>query len=529
VRTLRLTALILVLGGSLPGESAGSLSRKARKAEAAGDPAAAFLYYAQAAALEPTNDTYWLRSQALRRQALLASPSLPPQLGAADESGEPPGDEFLGKITLGELEEARRPQPPIELEGSPGKKSFELTGDTRQLYERVAQAYGLKAVFDPEYPPGPALSLRIENAGYEEALRIVGAATSSFLAPISPRLFFVAKDTVQKRQDYEQTMAIVIPLPEPVSVQEAQELARAVQQVMEIQRLVIDSQQRAVLIRDRVSRVRPAQLLFEQMLHRRPEVVVELEFLEVADSSSINYGLRLPASFPLAMLGRFWNVAGEIAQGTAYAAFGGGATLIGLGLADAELFASMTRSSSELLLKSTLRSVHGQPATLHVGDKYPIMTAGYFGPIEGEGQVYTPPPSFNFEDLGMVVKVTPYVHGVEEVTLEVETEFKVLAGQAINGIPVIANRRFQGTTRLRNGEWAIVAGLVRSQEVRALSGLIGISQIPLLGPLFRQNSRESQSGQTVIVLKPRLVSLPPTESVTVPVWTGPEARPRVPI
>jgi general secretion pathway protein D len=531
VRRLAVALLISVLAGALAAaETARSLARKARQAEAAGELAAASGYYAQAAALDPSNRRYWLRSVALRRQALAAERSLPAALARAGHPGrEAASDEFLGRITPGDLEEARRLAPPPELEGSPEKRSFELKGNARQLWERSAQAYGLTAVFDPEYPPGPSVSLRIESAGFRDALRIVAAATGSFLVPLGPRLFFVAKDTPQKRQEFEPAMAIVIPIPEPVSVQETQELARAIQQAMEIPRLVIDSQKRLVLIRDRVSRVRPAQLLFEQMMRRRPEVVVDVEFVEIAENSSLSYGLRLPGSFPLAMLGKFLNVTGEIPKNVAYATFGGGATLIGLGLADAELLASMTHSSSALLLRAELRSVHGQPATLHVGDKFPIMTVGYFGRVEGEGRVYTPPPSFNFEDLGMVVKVTPYVHGTSEVTLEVETEFKVLAGEALNGIPVISNRKFQGTTRLRNGEWAVIAGLVRSEEVRALAGLAGLSQVPLLGPLLRQNTRERQSSQILIVLKPRLVSLPPTETVTIPVWTGTEARPLLPM
>lgn len=525
-----LLLLFWLVGLLAAAETARSLARKARQAEAAGELAAASGYYAQAAALDPSNRRYWLRSVALRRQALAAAPSLAPALARSNTTDqEAPSGEFLGRITEAELEEARRLAPPPELEGLPERKSFELRGNARQVWERTAEAYGLRAIFDPEYPPGPSVSIRVESAGFREALRIVAAATGSFLVPLGPRLFFVARDTPQKRQELEPAMAIVIPIPEPVSVQETQEMARAIQQAMEIPRLVIDSQKRMVLIRDRVSRVRPAQLLFEQMMRRRAEVVVEVEFVEITENSSLSYGLRLPGSFPLAMLGKFWNVVGDFPKNLAYATLGGGASLIGLGLADAELLASMTRSSSALLLKSELRSVHGQPATLHVGDKFPIMTVGYFGRVEGEGRVYTPPPAFNFEDLGIVVKVTPYVHGTSEVTLEVETEFKLLAGEAINGIPVISNRKFQGVARLRTGEWAIIAGLARTEEVRALAGLAGLAQIPLLGPLLRQTTRERQSGQTLIVLKPHLVNVPPSETVTIPVWTGTEARPLLPM
>ncbi|MCP5118531.1 MAG: type II and III secretion system protein, partial [bacterium] len=156
-------------------------------------------------------------------------------------------------------------------------------------------------------------------------------------------------------------------------------------------------------------------------------------------------------------------------------------------------------------------------------------TAGYFGATEGQGQVFTPPPTISFEDLGVVVKVTPHVHGDEDVTLEVEAEFKVLAGTALNGIPVIANRSFQGVIRLRNDEWAIMAGLVEAQEVRAISGLIGLSQIPILGPLFRRTTTDRNGNEALLVIKPTLVNLPPMELASPEIWTGTESRPKTSI
>jgi len=205
-------------------------------------------------------------------------------------------------------------------------------------------------------------------------------------------------------------------------------------------------------------------------------------------------------------------------------------SIFGIGLANAEIFASMSRSSSRLLLKSTVRSTNGQPATLHVGDKYPIMTSGYFGNTGNQkGTVYTPPPSFNFEDLGVVVKVTPYIHGTKDVTLDVETEFKVLSGGTSNGIPVVANRKFQGTVRVAEDQWAVVSGLVKSSDIKSFTGIVGLSQLPIIGHVLRENSREKESGQTLIVLKPRLVIPPATEVVTDTLWTGSEGRPKIPI
>jgi hypothetical protein len=95
----------------------------------------------------------------------------------------------------------------------------------------------LGVVFDGDYPEsGSPLAFRMDQADYREALHALEAATSSFVIPLGPKLFLVSKDTQQKRNDVEPTVTVVVSLPQTVTVQEAQELARAVQQVMEIKR-----------------------------------------------------------------------------------------------------------------------------------------------------------------------------------------------------------------------------------------------------------------------------------------------------
>ncbi len=91
----------------------------------------------------------------------------------------------------------------------------------------------------------------------------------------------------------------------------------------------------------------------------------------------------------------------------------------------------------------------GQAATLHVGSRYPIITNTYVGNTAGSvGTVYTPPPTVNYEDLGLVLKVTPSLHDGGEMTLDLDTEFKVLGAQTSSGIPIIANRKYHGESAL---------------------------------------------------------------------------------
>jgi general secretion pathway protein D len=210
--------------------------------------------------------------------------------------------------------------------------------------------------------------------------------------------------------------------------------------------------------------------------------------------------------------------------------FGGGESMLGLGIANAHLMASLTRSDSKILIQAAMRSMDGQPASMHVGQKYPILTAGYFGPASFSGpNAYMPPPSFTFEDLGFGLKATPHVHGTEEVTLAIEAEFKVLSGTANNGIPIISNRSLKSDVTLKMGEWAVVAGLMEAQDARTLSGIAGLARIPLLGPLTRSNTRDKESQEVLILLSPKLLTQPPDQGNTHVFRMGSETRPLTPL
>ncbi|MFN7992950.1 MAG: type II and III secretion system protein [Bryobacteraceae bacterium] len=533
VRVLPLT-LVFCLAANTWASEASDLFKKGRKAEKAGQIARAYLMYTAAASLDPNNHEYWSRSQALQTRAALEA-KISPQLAAAlqhseaDEAEDPA--EVLQAATARDLEEARKPLPPTELKGQPLRKDFQLRGDAKTLFDTVAKAYGLDCVFDGDYQPARNIRFQMDDADYREALHGLEAVTGSFIVPLSDKLFMVVKDTPEKRKQEEPYAAIIVPLPEPTSTQDLTAMITAVQQACGIQKVAWDSQQNVVVMRDAISKIVPARQLFEDLLHPRAQVQFEMRFVEVSKSDTLKYGLSLPTSFPLYALSTFMNSAPKLASNlSGVLLFGGGSSLFGLGIANASLVASLSRSSGNVLLQASARSMDGQAATIHVGQRYPILTAGYFGPANfSRNGAYTPPPSFNFEDLGLSMKATPHVHDLHTVTLSLEAEFKVLAGAAVNGIPVISNRSLKSDVTLKMGEWVVVAGLLQSQDARTIAGIAGASNVPLLGPLTRTTTHTTSEDNVLIMLRPSLLTPPPGEIVTHSFRMGSETRPLTPL
>lgn len=525
---VRLTlAMSLAVALTLQAADPVEVYREARKAERSGDVVRAYLLYAQAAAGDPGNRTYWAKSLALRTQAVLKAKVQPAAI-EAEESAEPePADTVSAPITEKDLAEARRLLPPPEIEPARGVKDVRVSGNAQKQWEEMAKLFGLDTVFDGDFQPGKEFRLQLDAVDYRQAFAALQAATGTFAVPLGKKLLFIAKDTEQKRRDMEPVVAVAGSIPEPVSVQDATECARTVQQALEIQKFAIDSTRRLVLIRDRISRVRPAQHLFEQLLFHRSQVIVDVEFIDIDRKSDFSFGLNLPNSFTFNYLGNALNSKPSLAGAASYLyGIGGGGTLLGIAIAAPSLLFKGSKSSAETLMKTRLLSVEGQAVSLHIGDKYPIATGQY---SSSSPSSYVPPPSFNFEDLGLTLKVIAKVHGTEEVSLDVEAEFKVLGGGALDGIPVIQSRKFKSMVRLKEGEAAMMAGLMSASEARTISGLYGLTDVPVLGALVRQTSKSRERSQVMLVLTPHIVAQPPSAADTKMIWVGSEGRTLIPL
>ncbi len=525
-----LVACLSFAGLLAAADDASKIYEEGRKAERAGRMARAYLLYSQAAALEPENQLYWLKSQAVQSRAALESP--PKMAAKAPDLSADAATSTFDDLSPKDRSAERTPQPPVELQGAPGRKDFDLRADSKTLWEQVARAYHLDTVFDGDYQPGPPLHFQVTQVDFRDALHAAEAATGAFIVPISRRLFLVVKDTEQKRREVEPTVLVAIPVPQATATQELVEIAQAVRQLFTLEHMAWDSQQNMVVMRDRVSRVVPARQVFEELVHHRPQVDIQLELLEVDRSSSLAYGVDLPTTFQLIYMGTFWNSPLAIPSAiTKLLTFGGGQTKFGIGIADATVLATLSKSIAQTLSHTDLHAVDGMPATIHVGDKFPVMTAGYFGPASSSqgGQVYLPPPSFTFEDLGVNVKVTPHIHGMDEVTLDLETEFKVLSGGTNNGIPIISSRKLVTKVRLREGEWGVVTGLMSASEARTIHGIAGLTSIPVLGQLLRKTNKDESTSEVLMLIKPTLLNLPPNQFVTPTIWTGSEMRPVTPL
>jgi type II secretory pathway component GspD/PulD (secretin) len=128
--------------------------------------------------------------------------------------------------------------------------------------------------------------------------------------------------------------------------------------------------------------------------------------------------------------------------------------------------------------------------------------------ISGLSSGQTAYPGAQYEDIGIKVKATPFLHPDDEVTLQMEYEIRALSGSNINGIPIISNESVTQTIRLKEGETSIITGLIDREESKALTGIPGLANMPFGGYLFGSRNSSATDDELLILITPRRVSAP---------------------
>ena len=430
-----------------------------------------------------------------------------------------------------------------------GHHDFHYRGDSRGLITAVASSYGLTSIFDDMFP-SRRVRFDLEDVDFPTAMQTAEAVTKSFTVALDEKTLFATLDTPENHRQYDRMGLRSFYIPGGSTPQELNEILNALRSLFELRFVSLNAASSTITVRGPQGTLEAATKFLETLDSSRAEVMLDIQVFEVGHSYARNIGLHIPSEFKLfnipagalAALGGLSiqdlinqlvssggiNQAGNEAiaallaqlqsqQGSIFsqpvATFGGGITLMGLSLDQLRASLSLNESSVRTLDHITLRASQDKEATLKIGSRYPILNAS-FAPIFNSKAIsqvlqnnsFTAPfPSINYEDLGLTVKAKPAIHGTSDITLQLELQFRTLGTASLNGVPVISNREYKGGIALKEGEPAVVAGMVTRDDQKSLSGLPAFSRIPGLRLLTAENSKQEEDSELLIVITPYVV------------------------
>jgi general secretion pathway protein D len=465
----------------------------------------------------------------------------------------------------------------IELRPRAGRQSFHYSGDTRGLLETVARSFGLVAVFDESFNARP-VKFNVEGVEFSAAMSLASRFAKAMWSPLSANQIFIAQDTPENHRQFDHMSLRTFYLPDLSTPQEMNEIVSVFRGLFEIRHIVPNPGKSTLTVRAPKPTLDVAAAWLSRLASGRAQIMLDVRAYEVNQSLLRVLGVNLPLQFQIfnipasalqlaqnpdvqelinqlissgginqanteaisALLAQLQSQQSNPLLSQRFVTFGGGLTLFGIGVPGLSFTASLDQSQVTSLEHMTLRASEGNAATFRVGSRFPVLN-GTFAPLINTPAIndlltnqnfVAPFPSFTYEDLGISLKATPQVHSstvfnpaqwsspgggfssTPEVTLTLELDIRSLSGAALNGVPVISNREFTGAVRLREGEPAVVVGVISRSEQRSLAGLPGLGQLPLLNRAVTNENINIVEDQILLMITPYIVRTSETSSPT---------------
>ena len=230
------------------------------------------------------------------------------------------------------------------------------------------------------------------------------------------------------------------------------------------------------------------------------QVMLEATIAEVTLNDDLAYGINW-----FLESGDFNLTFSNAANGAVASTFPGFSVLFSGQDGRAALSAVASITDVKVLSSPSLMVLDNRTATLQVGDQVPIVTQTSASTIDANAPIVN---QVEMRDTGVILKVTPRVHEGGRVSLEIEQEVSDVTQTKTSGIdsPTIQQRKIKTSVAVDNGATIALGGLIRDRVTDGATKIPLLGDIPLLGELFRTNTKRNERTELVVLITPRVVS-----------------------
>jgi len=463
------------------------LARSKRKSA---DRQAAIMEYQQALAIFPGNT------------------QLQEELNAYTNPGKAVKEEKAGPTVV----------PPVRLNIKKDEKvslSLKNTPITN-IFKSLGKSFKVNFIFDKDFRDF-LHSLEIENTTFYEILKVLCMVSGSQYRVLDPNTVIVYPDIFAKKKTFDLRGIKIFYL----SNIKAEDARKMIQTVFRDEQLLLqeDPNLNALVIRADYDSLADIERFLAKMDKEKNEVEINIEILEI-NRSLIN---KLGADFGTGVFG--------IAAGGLDSEGKVSSTMNFKDLGSANFFLTIPTvamnfleadSNNKILAKPNLRGIDGEEISFMVGDEVPIPET-QFQAIAAGGINSSPVTTYRYRNVGVEIKITPFIHQNNEVTLKTKLTINFIASEPVPGFPIFGKREIENKIRLKEGETNIIGGLIRDDIRASLNGIPALSKIPLLGRLFGNSQKTINQTDLIFSITPKIIRRTPISSRdNEAIWGGTE-------
>jgi general secretion pathway protein D len=436
--------------------------------------------------------------------------------------------------TIRDRIEKSRPKPPIDalrqqaraasqqpLLNPANRDPLRITfnnSSLRDVLMTLGEMSGITVQFDRQYFTDTPVTVRLDGVTIEQALQQVLSANGHFYKVLNQSTIVVAQDNAQAHAKYDDLVVRVFYL----SHSDPTEISQVINTVMRIPTaaqpaLFPNKTANSITIRATAAMMDVIDKVIRANDKPRAEVVIDVQILEVNRNRTKEFGINL-SNYALGL-----TFSPEVAPPnsgnpptppTAPPPFN--LNTISKGVSTADFYLTVPTAAVRFLENDTktkqiakpqLRGAEGQEMTLNLGEEIPVISTVFGAAVSG-GFASIPQSSFNYRPVGVNIAMTPRVTYEGEVILDLTVESSTLGASisvAGQDVPSFGSRKVKTKLRLREGESNLLAGLLRDDQRKSLTGFPGAIHVPVLRSLFGSTSDTINQTDIVMLLTPHIV------------------------
>jgi general secretion pathway protein D len=394
---------------------------------------------------------------------------------------------------------------------------------TKMVFEVLARQTGINFVLDKDVKSDGKTTIFVQEVPIEEAIDLVLDQNALARQILSSNMVLIYPNTAAKQKDYEEQIVHTFYLTNAVP----KDVEGMLKSMLGAKNLFVDERTSVVVMRDTPDAVRMAQKLVASIDVPEPEVLIEVEVMEISRSKLLNLGITPPGSFTASAT----SVAGAATTGGA-----SGLVLsdlshqsdktIGISAVSVTANALQTVGNTNTLASPRIRARNKEKAKILIGSRVPVITSSTALLSNGTASS----SSVQYLDVGLTLEVQPTVYLDGDVAIKVGLEVSSITKTVNVGNTQayeIGTRNANTLLRLKDGETQILAGLIQDSDTRSSAGIPGLSQIPIVGRLFGSHNSDREKNEIVLSITPHIIrtqARPDTDNTEF--WYGTETRSR---
>ncbi|SFV14638.1 secretin N-terminal domain-containing protein [Pseudoduganella namucuonensis] len=365
----------------------------------------------------------------------------------------------------------------------------------KQVFEVIARRSGLNFVFDKDVKTDTKASIYLKNSTVESAVYYLLMTNQLEQQVLDGNTILIYPNVAAKLKEYQEMVVKTFFLANA----EAKAVANTLKTILKSRDVVVDEKLNLLIVRDNPEAIRLAERLVNLQDVAEPEVMLDVEILEVKRTRLMELGVAWPSQLTLSpLISSGGNVLtindlNHLNQRT-----------IGLSSLSATINANKTDGDTNLLANPRIRVRNKEKAKVLIGDKVPVITTTI---SPGTGGFAS--ESVSYVDVGLTLNAEPTIYLNNEVAIRISLEVSNLVSQieTKSGTKAyqIGTRQASTMLQLKDGENQVLAGLINNEDRSTGSKVPLVGDLPILGRLFGSTVDDKQKTEIVLSITPHLV------------------------